>query len=81
MRWECVYVVFLSSFFVRSPAVDVQIFQQDVEVKGHEKQSTRHDIFSRGHVVARGLDFGGKIFPSEMHGTNCNHSFLGNGAS
>jgi len=38
------------------------------------KQSTRHDIFSRGHVVAWGLDLG--ISPSELHGKNCNPHIL-----
>jgi len=40
---------------------------QVVGVGGHGSQSTRHDIFSWGHVVAWGLDFVAKC---EMHGKN-----------
>jgi len=52
---------FLSSFCLRSP-VD-QILGRDVGVDGHGKQSTRHDIFSRGSRGGPRLDFGGKLLP------------------
>jgi len=39
--------------------------------------SQRAMTFStKGHVVAWGLDLGGKISPSEMHGQNCNPQIL-----
>jgi len=47
---------------------DLQGFRQEVGVDGQGKQSMRHDIFSRGSRGGLGLDFVGKIPPSEMHG-------------
>jgi len=66
------FLLFVIMFCARlqTKRVDLQIFRQDVGVNGHGKQSTRHNIFSRGSFSGLGLNFGAKFSNSVMHG-NC----------
>jgi len=57
------YLLLFYCACLQTKRVDLQIFRQDVGIDGHGKQSTRHSIFSRGHVVAWGSILGIKFPP------------------